>query len=503
LTFLPAATPIFSYLNTLNPVKISSAYVYEATTTAGQGEQTTPILQLNGTTIGALHTAADGRESLALTFDNNPYLRHSLTLNYGLINWVTKGVFLGARHIYLNPQIDDLFIPNDLYSATPPNCRPAGFLVDPTVDLSANCPTAITRSADLISLSGWQDRIQSNPQTRQFRTTLAFNGIGLDDGNGGVDMTNPLALTASTVREKFFWISHTYNHFNLDCYDPVPNSGICAAATATQAATEIDSNLTTAMALAINVDTQSMITPEISGLNNPAFIQTAFQRGIRFLVMDASTITSNPPPPNTGILNPSNNSVLEIPRRPTSIFYNTISGFSQAAGSLPDEYNYFYGPNGLFRIGGPGGAPFYTTNQTYVQILDSESESLLMDMLSYKANPMMFHQSNLVRFIATNTLYTDLMNLTLQKFAQVSNLPVISLPQNQIGVLFQQRMAYNASGVQALWTPGSPAAITLTSLKPATIPITGFCSTGCENYGGQVIGQVQVTGASPVTILGQ
>ena len=49
---------------------------------AAAGEPTTPILQYNGATIGAVHTTADGRESIALTFDHAPNLRHSLLLNY-------------------------------------------------------------------------------------------------------------------------------------------------------------------------------------------------------------------------------------------------------------------------------------------------------------------------------------------------------------------------------------------------------------------------------------
>src|SRR2546430_6291787 len=42
----------------------------------------------------------DGREYLTQTFDSNPFLLHDLVLAYGLINWVTKGVFLGDYHIY-------------------------------------------------------------------------------------------------------------------------------------------------------------------------------------------------------------------------------------------------------------------------------------------------------------------------------------------------------------------------------------------------------------------
>jgi hypothetical protein len=502
LTLLPAAATLFPYLNLSNPIPITNAYVYTATTQAAAGEQTTPIMQVNGMTVGVLHTTATGEQFLAITFDNSPTLLHSLALNYGLINWVTKGVFLGARHIYLNPQIDDLFIPNDLYSGGVAGCQPGGFLIDPTVDPSVNCPTGLMSGPDLTSLAAWQDAVRANPQTTQFQTVLAFNGLGLDNGSGAVDLTNPLSIAAIAAAGKFSWVSHTFDHANLDCYDPVPNSGICTQATVAESAAEIDNNLVTARALGLNLDAQSMVTPNISGLTNPNYILAAIYRGVKNLVMDSSTLAANPPPTNTPIANNIYYSVIEIPRRPTSIFYNTTTAVTGVPGSLPDEYNYFYGPQGIFRIGGPGGLPYFTANQTYSQIIDSESNSLLIDMLNYKANPIMFHQSNLIRYDGTHTLYTDLIDATIKKFAQISNLPVISLTQSQMGTLFQQRADYNAAGVQAIWTPGSPATITITTLRPAFVPITGFCKYGCESYGGQVIGQVEVVG-QPVTVVSQ
>ena len=491
---------MFPYLNVANPLQVTGAYVYLATAVAAAGETTTPLLSMNGATVGVLHTTATGEQFLALTFDNNPYLLHSLALNYGLINWVTKGLFIGARHIYLTSHVDDLFIPNDLYTATIAGCQPPSFLIDPTVDLSTNCPTDQASGADITALVQWQQKLHSNPQTAGFVTTFAFNGVGADNGNGAADTTNALVTAAMANAGSFFWISHTYDHANLDCYNPVPNSGVCAEATTTEAGAEIDSNVVIANSLGVTLDTQSMVTPEISGLANPAFIQDYVQRGMKYLIVDSSTLPAGTPPPNTGLVNSVSNTILEIPRRPTSIFYNAISPTVGAVGSETDEYNYFYGPQGIIRIGGTGGPPFFTTNQTYSQILDSESNALLTDMLSYSADPIMFHQSNVIRYDNVNSLYTDLMNETLQKFATISTLPVLSLPQYQIGQLLQQRMSYNASGLTATWNPGSPASITLSALNPATIPITGLCQTGCESYGGQAISHVPLLGGQTVTL---
>ena len=63
----------------------------------------------------AIHSYADGRQNLAVTSANNEYFRHSILLSYGLVNWVTRWAFLGERHVYMAPQVDDIFIPDDIW----------------------------------------------------------------------------------------------------------------------------------------------------------------------------------------------------------------------------------------------------------------------------------------------------------------------------------------------------------------------------------------------------
>ena len=63
--------------------------------------------------------------NLTQTFDSNQYLTHNLVLAYGLLNWVTKGIFLGEYHVYLTPQIDDVFIADAMWEGTTPCVDPA------------------------------------------------------------------------------------------------------------------------------------------------------------------------------------------------------------------------------------------------------------------------------------------------------------------------------------------------------------------------------------------
>ncbi|MBV8551436.1 MAG: hypothetical protein JOY54_09055 [Acidobacteriaceae bacterium] len=509
------AKTTFSYLQPTASIPVENAYMYFATTEAATGETTVPVLSAtyNGTTytVGAIHTAATGQQYLALTMDNNPFLLHSLALNYGLFNWVTKGMFVGGRKIYLSPEVDDLFIDDDLFDAAiPQSCVPSGFQLDPTFDNAGQCPVVRISGSDLQTTANWETNLNNAAQTANFQLTLAFNGIGTVSTGGYEPPNDTLVDTASNISSSFFWVSHTYNHENLDCYDPVPNSGVCNEATQAQATTEITQNVNTANNdVGLNpFDAASMVTPNISGLGNPNFIAAAVANGLKYVVTDASQPGQKPPSANTGIPNAINPAVYEIPRYATNIFYNTDTSATGAAGSEPDEYNYFYGPNGISRVGGPGGPPFFSTNQTYSQIVANESMNLLLNMLRYYAFPSMFHQSNLFIYNGTTNLVIDTIQSTISQFEAISNLPITSLTEANIGALLQTRAAANASGVVAQWTPKTSTtgtgSITITVQNPATITMTGVnCpKTGatCETYGGQKISHLNLTTTPSVTV---
>jgi hypothetical protein len=152
-----AGAAVFPYLNSANSIAVSGQgtggiRAYRATTTAAANETTTSLLTAGSFTVAATHTTADGRETLALTMDNSPGLLHSLAFSYGVINWVTKGVFLGSRKVYLNPQIDDMLLGNRLYAPTLPQC--------PQDD---SCPTLFATQQDLQTLVNWQNNLKAGP----------------------------------------------------------------------------------------------------------------------------------------------------------------------------------------------------------------------------------------------------------------------------------------------------------------------------------------------------
>ena len=53
---------------------------------------------------------------LLLTFAQSPTAFHTLALGYGVVNWVTHGVFVGEHHVYASPQIDDFYLASKIYT---------------------------------------------------------------------------------------------------------------------------------------------------------------------------------------------------------------------------------------------------------------------------------------------------------------------------------------------------------------------------------------------------
>ncbi|MBL8290508.1 MAG: hypothetical protein JNN08_01655 [Bryobacterales bacterium] len=500
ITFTAASAPIFFYLNRSNAVDVQYSWTYFARVgTLAAGETTTPLLMMGTNVVAALHTKPDGREYIALTVDNNQYLKHSAILNYGLLKWVTKGIFLGFRKTYLSTQSDDLFLPNDLFVLSKPECHPVGQAAqDPTYDPTLKgCPEYRITGAELTRLNQWQAGWRGKALTRDFEVSIAFNGYGTTADFGVDPAKDSLASAARQLRNAFIWINHTYDHENLDCYDAAPLSGVCVPATKAQSLFEISENKKVSQALGLKLDAASMVTPNISGLANPAFLAAAKESGIKYLVSDTSRNDYLPQIPNEGVRSPFESSILYIPRRATSLFYNTTSGRTGVAGSLPDEYNLFYGPNGIFKL---NGLPWFNTTQTYDQIIDRESEFLLNYMLRYEVYPTMYHQSNFALYQNGRSLFSDLIDQTLTKYGRAMNIPVLSLNQTEMGQWIEERMAYNRAQITATLYPNSQ--IVIRSNTAVKVPITGVCKTGCETYGTERISYVNTTagGLTSVTL---
>jgi hypothetical protein len=443
-TLTAAGKPVFAEVNANNPIPISWAYVYLARPL----DASTSVLMSDssGNALMASRVSSDGRETLALTFDSNPNLQHSLTLNYGLVNWVTRGLFLGERHIFATPQLDDLFIADAEWLPTTA-CSLSGD--DPSLPDYRNSATDVT------ALKAWQTSKQASYPA--FRLALAYNASGASNGD---------ALTKSILQNQtsFNFINHTWDHENLD------------ALTYSDASAEFSQDISYANGKFTNFSKQNLVTPDVSGLYNAQAMRAAYDQGIRFVVGDTSKSDQANPSPNAGIYNALVPGILEIPRRPVNLYFNATTPQEWLA-----EDNCLYGPNGKF--GTYGGVT------TYAQLLDRVSGDLLPNMLRGDMDPWMFHVANLRAYDKTHSLLGDLVDRLFSRYQAVFTLPVISTTQDDLGARFAARMAYNSAGVTASRTGNT---LTITAKRAATVPVTGLRISGSELYGGQYIAHVKL-----------
>jgi hypothetical protein len=385
-------------------------------------------------------------------------------LSYGVVNWATKGLFLGERHVNTAYQEDDIFIDDDMW------------------DIAAKSDlTGLTfrmSGADYQALINWQTALQNaNANTRNFRIEHAFNG----EGTTGIYTPDTLTPAVKANSGVFNWVNHTYTHPNLDTISQ------------TEARTELTQNDTFAtrtMRFA-RYFKDTMVQPDISGLNNPNFLLAAKNFGIKYIISDTSQPAWNNPSPNTGFYSTYQPSILIIPRRPSNLFYNL-----RTPAEWVSEYNCYYGPNATCAN---GAWKYWDHDLSYAEILDKESTVLLSYLLAWDIDPLMFHQPNLGAYDGTHSLFGDLVNATMAKYNAAYKLPIRNLRQHEVGIAMAQRMTYNTSGVKASVVPCST--MTLTSPKSVLVPVTGVVyGTNREVYGGQNISYVQLSPNVPVTL---
>jgi hypothetical protein len=441
---------VFPYANAANPVPITNAFYYLSNTFNGS----TPLLtDDSGNVLAVAYNTPFAYQYLTLTFDSNPFLTHDLVLSYGLINWVTQGMFLGQHHTYFTPQVDDYFIDDSEWTTgLPCNTNPDGTGTHFRIN-----------AADLSALITWQTAQQADPISSNFALSMAFNGAGAVPGAYPNDDLTP---ATQANQASFNWISHTFDHTNLNhvSYDT--------------AVSEITQNNAAAATLGFtNFTPINMVTPDISGLDNPNFLQAAVDNGIRYLVSDTSQPGQDNPSPNVGIVNQLQPSILEIPRHPNNLFFNVAT---------PDDWTAEYD------------CIYPQLNYNYPQILDNISDSFVANMLKGDIDPEMFHQPNLHAYDGTHSLLSDLLDETFTKYKNFVTFPILSPAQDALGLEMANRSQYNLAGVTASFILHQR--IMITAQQATTVPVTGLPSTGAETYGGQTISHIPLIGGQTVIL---
>jgi hypothetical protein len=188
--------------------------------------------------LGVYTHPDDGREELVMTVASNQFQNHDQLLRHGMLNWVTRGVYLGYERNYLELDVDDIFLPDDKWDS-----------VANVTDYRPEVAIRMT-AADVANAVAWQ-------RQTGLRMNLVYNMGGLAEFGGG-----DLLAALKANRNEFRWINHTLQHPNLDC---ATGGYIAGQFTANQA--QFDAQFKPGLAAGLN-EPSELVTGEHSGLAN-------------------------------------------------------------------------------------------------------------------------------------------------------------------------------------------------------------------------------------------
>ncbi len=484
LTLSQSGQALFSYLQPQAQIPVRNAWTYLARIAPLNGAE--PLLNdAAGNVLAAMSTSGDGRERIALTFDQSPYLLHTQLLGYGLVRWVTQGLFLGERRMNLAVDVDDWFLASNVW--------------DPASGGISATPFRLSAS-DALSMAQQQATLRSRyPLAKNLTITMAFNGTRANPDapescDPNVSSVDPLTSMTRCLSGSFRWVNHTFTHQTLDFTD---------YATSFQ---EIQSNNQLAVALGLPSSQISLVTGKMSGLgyyssggatpvdhgllaSNPNLLQAARDLGIRYIAADRSVPGQTPSCPGCGIWHPLASDILLVPRWPTNVFYHVTT---------PDEatgaYNAIYGPG--------GSSPYWNRNLTYTEYLDADTDIALSHVLGFSPYPHYVHQGNMREYAAGRSLLHDWLDRVLGKYTSYYNLPLRNLRWNQLGSYVADRTSHMNSQAVAIWD--RPAGtVTVTAPNGGVVFITGARAKNHEVYGGEPISRLRLAqnGSTVINLL--
>jgi hypothetical protein len=244
-----AGQTVFPYLN--GAVTIGAGTYGYGATPLDATTFSTLLSDPSGDSLVGVFTHPDGREEMVQTFDSNQFQVHAELLRHGQLAWVTRGTYLGNQRNYLELQVDDIFLPDDIWNTTD---HVTDFNPEDAVRMSA---------ADVTRAVEWS-------RTTGLRIDNLFNGGGsvqYAEANGGRD---PLLTAFQANKAAFGWVSHTYDHPNLDC----SARGFIVE--------EIEDNVSWARRAGFAINRAELVTGEHSGLANliPGFPGTIDPPGL-------------------------------------------------------------------------------------------------------------------------------------------------------------------------------------------------------------------------------
>jgi hypothetical protein len=213
----------------------------------------------------------NGTEQLVDGIPGNGAQSHFQLLRFGMLNWATRGAYLGYWRNYFEMQVDDLFLGDDAW--------------DPATHSNNYDPAVASRMTptDVAKALSWS-------RANNFRFDIAFNSGGHDlylaDGHASDPLWDAFKNTAD-YRSGFGWINHTYDHPFLGC------------SSANYISWEITKNVQNGQAIGLPLDPKELVTGEHSGLANTRPGNPGVLDPPEFDTLDAATTTGATLAPGT------------------------------------------------------------------------------------------------------------------------------------------------------------------------------------------------------------
>lgn len=469
-TITAAGWPAFNYLQQDVRVPIRYAYTYLASLDpASSSTDVTPILTDEaGNVLGVTSTAADGRERLALTFSNGRYLVHTELLGYGLLRWVTRGLFLGERSMYFMADVDDWFLPNDVWNTA----------------TNVTDPDAYRLTAqDALALSNEQAELGSRyPQAEQFAVNLAFNGQGADvtaaaSCDPNVQSSDPLVSMSRCLGSTFRWLNHSFSHEYFDFLSYAESRA------------QIWDNRVVARKIDLSQPNRVLITGDVSGLgwynedgegpktdhglaaSNPDFLAAAKSLNVDVVASNASVASHAPTCWGCGVYHPLEPSILLVPRWPTNVFYMVMT-----PEQVTSAYNAVYGPSGT--------APYWDHDLSYDEFLDAETDIALYHVLTSSPYPHFFHAANTHEYEPGRSVLYDFIDRLFERYGAYYRLNLKSPSWGPLANYVASRTSYMNAQAMGVWDR-STNRVTVTTPVGGSIFLTGARTGSVSEYGGE------------------
>ncbi|THY70582.1 hypothetical protein D6C94_08476 [Aureobasidium pullulans] len=412
----------------------------------------------NPSSAAVIHQAGKRQEMVWFSSWATNWALTSNYLQHAYIAWLTRGLTVGYRRIYLSTQVDDVHLNTALYQ--PSNAlfrlRPADLqaIADWTPQLNSRLPAGSNYfmelghngNGNIVAGITYENTTTCKPDPAiiytgdMSSTPLEYQkplGTGIDiwpttptlfTWSKACCLIDPLFKWLSTPENlnAFAHVSHTFTHESLN------------NATYNDTFKEITFNQAWANTTGINKATRwspgGLIPPAITGMHNGDAIRAWMTNGITSAVGDNTrSVLMNQQnefwPLISTVASNGYDGLEIIPRWATTIFFNC---------DLPDCTTAEW----VNTSGGKGG---------FTQLLNDARTTNVRHLMGLHHDPFMFHQANLRNADVNSTTIGSITGqfsliqiwteVVTQEMSRLTNWPIISLKHDDIGIDFMNRMA--------------------------------------------------------------